>query len=241
MSPTGAAATSAPPGRISPQAAVAWLIAVSGLLRLVVAWGNGLCLGESYYFSCARHPSLSYFDHPPLSMLLGTLSLQLSGEVGRLALRWPFIVLFAGTTWLMFLLGRRLFGPWSGFHAALLLNLAPIFSLTVGVFFQPDGPLMFFSLACVWCLAHLLVGPPSRQPFAWWAAAGAMLGLAMLSKYAAVLLVVGAGLHVLTCRDQRRWLAHPGPYLALAIAVLFFSPVLVWNAQHQWASFIFQS
>jgi dolichyl-phosphate-mannose-protein mannosyltransferase len=214
---------------------------VSALLRLAVGWGNGLCLGESYYFSCARHPSLSYHDHPPLSMLLGTLSMQLSGNAGRLVLRWPIIVLFAGTTWLMFLLGRRLFGAWAGFHAALLLNLSPIFSLTVGVFFQPEGTLMFFSLACVWCLAHLLLGPPPRRPLAWWAAAGLMLGLAMLSKYAAVLLVAGAGLHVLTSREQRRWLAHPGPYLALAIALLLFSPVLVWNAQHQWESFIFQT
>ena len=193
MSLAPAAATSTGPGRISPQAAVTWLIVVSGLLRLVVAWGDGLCFGESYYFSCARHPSLSYHDHPPLSMLLGTLSLLLSGEVGRLVLRWPFIALFAGTTWLMFLLGRRLFGPWPGFYAALLLNLAPIFSLSVGIFLQPEGPLMFFSLACVWCLTHLLVGPPPRRPLAWWAAAGAMLGLAMLSKYAAVLLVAGAG------------------------------------------------
>lgn len=236
-----AAATSIGPGRISPRAAVIWLIVVSGLLRLVVAWGDGLCFGESYYFSCALHPSLSYHDHPPLSILLGTLSLLLSGEVGRLVLRWPFIALFAGTTWLMFLLGRRLFGPWPGFYAALLLNLAPVFSLSVGIFLQPEGPLMFFSLACVWCLTHLLVGPPPRRPLAWWAAAGAMLGLAMLSKYAAVLLVAGAGLYVLTHREQRRWLAHPGPYLALAIALLLFTPVLVWNAQHQWISFIFQS
>lgn len=227
--------------RISPAAAVLWLIVVTGLLRLLVAWGDGLCFGESYYFACALHPSLSYHDHPPLSILLGSLSLLLSGEVGRLVLRWPFIVLFAGTTWLMFLLGRRLFGPWPGFYAALLLNLAPVFSLSVGIFLQPEGPLMFFSLACIWCLTHLLLGPPPRRPLTWWAAAGAMLGLAMLSKYAAVLLVTGAGLYVLTHREQRRWLVHPGPYLALAIALLMFSPVLVWNARHEWISFVFQS
>ena len=46
-----------------------------------------------------------------------------------------------------------------------------------------------------------------------------MLGLGMLSKYAAVLLIAGAGLYVLTRREQRHWLAHPGPYLALAIAL----------------------
>src|SRR5262249_12666482 len=181
---TGASATAHPPRRVSPEHAVLLLIAASGLARLVVGWGNGLCFGESYYFACAMHPSLSYFDHPPLSMLLGTVNVLATGEVGRLVLRGPYIALFAGTTWLPFVLGRRLFGAWAGFYAAFLLNLAPIFTLSVAVYFQPEGPLMFFSLACVWCLSHLLVGPPPRRPLAWWAAAGATLGLAMLSKYA---------------------------------------------------------
>ena len=32
----------------------------------------------------------------------------------------------------------------------------------------------------------------------------------------------------------------PGPYLASAIGVLGFTPVLLWNAEHHWASFVFQ-
>lgn len=227
--------------RISPEAAVLGLIALGTALRLAAAHWAGLCYGESYYFACARHPSLGYFDHPPLSILLATGSLWLTGEVGGLVLRWPFIVLFAGTSWLLFLLGRRLFGGWPGFYAALLLNLAPVFSLSVGIFLQPDGPLMFFWLATVFCLIHLLLEPAPRRPLLWWAAAGATLGLGMLSKYTAVLLVAGAGLYVLGRREQRRWLRHPGPYLALAIAALVFSPVLLWNARHHFISFVWQS
>ena len=68
---------------------------------------------------------------------------------------------------------------------------------------------MFFWVACAWCLAHVLVGPPSRRALGWWAAAGVMLGLGLLSKYAAVLLIAGAGLYALTRREQRHWLAHP--------------------------------
>ena len=214
---------------------------MSAAARVAIARADGLCFGESYYFSCALHPSLSYFDHPPLSIALGSLSLWATGEVGRLVLRGPFIALFAATTWLLFLLGRRLFGARAGACAALLLNLSPIFALSVGTYFQPDSPLIFFWVACAWCLAHVLVGPPSPCPLAWWAAAGAMLGLAMLSKYAAVLLVAGAAGFVLTRREQRHWLAHPGPYVAVAIAAALFSPVLMWNVRHGWASFVFQS
>ena len=228
--------------RISPEAAVLALIAVSATLRLAAGTWAGLCYGESYYFTCAHHPSLGYFDHPPLSILMASLSMEFTGAVGRLTLRWPFIALFAGTTWLLFVLGRKLFGGWPGFHAALLMNCAPVFSLSVGIFLQPDGPLMFFWLACVWCLAHLFLskGGASRS-LRWWAAAGAMLGLGLLSKYTAVLLVAGAGLYVLTRRDQWRWLARPGPYVALAIAALLFTPVLLWNARHHWISFAWQS
>ena len=85
--------------RLSAKTAVLCLIVLSAALRLVAAWGAGLCYGESYYFACARHPSLGYFDHPPLSVLLATASMALTGQMDRLVLRWPFIVLFAGTTW----------------------------------------------------------------------------------------------------------------------------------------------
>ncbi len=37
-----------------------------------------------------------------------------------------------------------------------------------------------------------------------------------------------------------RWLASPYPWAAALIAVVVFSPVLIWNAQHDWASFRFQ-
>src|SRR5258705_7788716 len=39
---------------------------------------------------------------------------------------------------------------------------------------------------------------------------------------------------------RRRWLLSPYPWLAALIAVVLFLPVLVWNAQHDWASFRFQ-
>ncbi|HYB43517.1 MAG TPA: glycosyltransferase family 39 protein [Candidatus Methylomirabilis sp.] len=226
---------------VSAQAATLGLIAAGALIRLWAASFAGLCYGESYYFSCARHPSLSYFDQPPLSILLATASMYLTGHVGPLVLRAPFIAMFAGTTWLLFALGRRLFGPWPGFYAALLMNLAPIFSLSVAIFLQPDGPLMFFWLACVSCLVRVLLDPAPRHALGWWAAAGALLGLGLLSKYQAVFLVPGVALYLLRRPDQRRWLAHPGPYLALGIAALLFLPVLVWNAQHHWISFIWQS
>ncbi len=225
----------------SAETATLALIAGSAAARLVMGAVMGLCYGESYYFSCARHPSLSYFDHPPLSQLIGWASMQVAGRADRLVLRAPFIAIFAATTWVLFLLARRCFGPWPGFWAALLLNLAPIFTVSVGLFIQPDGPLMLCWVACVLCLAHLLLGPPPARPMRWWAGAGVLLGLGLLGKYHAALLAVGAALVILIRPGQRRWLRHPGPYVAVALAAIVSSPVLLWNARHGWISFRWQS
>ena len=61
------------------------------------------------------------------------------------------------------------------------------------------------------------------------------LGLArLLSKYHAVFLPAGAFLYIVLEPSARRALLKPGPYLALAIGILVFSPVqiLAWNASH---------
>ena len=227
--------------RVSASAATIWLIAVTGVLRFAAAASVGLGIGEAYYFGAARHLSLSYFDQPPAAAFLAGMSLRLAGTVNGLVLRAPFILLFAGTTWLMFLVGRRLFGPWAGFCGAVLLNLAPVFALSTGIFLQPEGPLMFFWLATLYFLAPLLVGTETvPQPQRQWIAVGAMLGLALLSKYSALFLAGGAGLYLLGQPDRRRWLVQPGPYLAAGAALLCFTPVLVWNANHEWISFLWQ-
>ena len=60
------------------------------------------------------------------------------------------------------------------------------------------------------------------------------------SKYIAALTALGLAAFVLMDPSRRRWLAHPAPYAALALALAIVSPVLVWNATHDWASFRFQ-
>jgi hypothetical protein len=224
----------------TPSRTVAAVILIGIATRLLVASQVGFGNDEGSNYSCSRHLELSYFDHPPMCAWLGRLGTELFGEIGPIPLRLPTILLFAGTTWLMFLTGRRLFGSWPAVYAAALLNLAPVFAMTTGLSLIPDGPLMFFWMAGVWMLSGQMFEPKPNIPTFRWLGVGICLGLAMLSKYNGVLLVVGTVLFVCTRRDQWRWLWHPGPYLALLLAAAVFSPVLIWNAQHGWASFRFQ-
>lgn len=157
-----------------------------------------------------------------------------------MTLRLPFIILFAGSTWLIFTIGRRMFSPRAGWYAALVLNLSAVFTLSVGMFLQSDGPLIFFWLACTACLVEIFLNPDLKRPMLWWTAVGITLGLSMLSKYHAVFLLAGAGLFAILTPGQRKWILHPGPYWAMLLAAAIFSPSLYWNWRHEWISFLWQ-
>jgi hypothetical protein len=65
-------------------------------------------------------------------------------------------------------------------------------------------------------------------------------GLAALAKYTAILLVPAIVAFVLVPSWRKQQIASIHLWLALGIAISIFSPVLYWNAVHDWASFRFQ-
>ena len=228
------------PSTLSPSVrAVLALIAATMLVRVVFAISLGLGIDESYTVATGRHPQLSYFDHPPLAWWLEWAGGRLFGTEAALALRAPFIALFVLTTWLMFILTRLLFGERAGLWAAVTLNFAPVLAWTSGTWVLPDGPLNTALLAGTYSVSVALFAAGSAAPL-WWLAAGMCGGLAMLAKLHGIFLFLGVGFFLSTSWVHRHWLATPWPYLAVAVAAVIFLPVIIWNAQHQWASFVFQ-
>ena len=227
---------------LNPAAGAVALILLFSLLRLACMAFVGLGTDESYTVAVARDLHLSYFDHPPIQYWIAH-ALEPAAGVGR-AERLPFILMFAGSSWLMFRLGARLFGERAGLWSALALNLAPFFTLAAGSWVLPDGPLILALLAAACLLAEAWFAPQgalARRPLLAWTLAGLCLGLAGLSKYQAALFCLGLGVFLLTTPRGRRQLATHGPYLGAVMAVAMLIPVLVWNAGHGWASFAFQA
>ncbi len=215
------------------------LLLFATLVRLGFAAALGLGVDESYMVASGRTLSLGYFDHPPASWWLAWAAAHLAGTETPIVVRLPFIALFALSTWLMFRLATAVADERAGLWAAVLLNLSPVFGVTTGTWVLPDGPLDCALLGAALCLVHALPAD-GRAARLWWAGAGLCAGLALFSKYSAVLTLAGAFAYLLTSRRHRPWLARPHPYLAALLALLVFSPVIVWNATHHWASFAFQ-
>jgi 4-amino-4-deoxy-L-arabinose transferase-like glycosyltransferase len=218
---------------------LAALILGTAALRLLFAAALGLGVDESYMVASGRQWQLSYFDHPPLAWWLAWAAAHLAGNDSPIVVRLPFIALFALSTVLMYRATSALFDKWAGLAAAAVLNGAPVLGVTSATWVLPDGPLIAALLGALWCLVRALPAH-GRAAWGWWLAAGVCAGLALLSKYSAVLTLAGAVLFLLTEPASRRWLQRPHPYAAAAAALVLFVPVLVWNAQHDWVSFAFQ-
>ena len=186
--------------------------------------------------SSGRVLSLGYFDHPPASWWLSWGAAHLFNSEAPIIVRLPFIALFALSTFLMYRLGTAVADKRAGFWAAVLLNLSPVFGVTTGTWVLPDGPLDCALLGAALCLLRAL----ERRTLLWWLGAGLCAGLALFSKYSAILTIAGALLYLAITPRDRRWLTRPGPWLAALLAALIFAPVVYWNAAHGWASFAFQ-
>jgi 4-amino-4-deoxy-L-arabinose transferase-like glycosyltransferase len=223
-----------------PVRAVVTVILVGSLLRLAVGAMLGLSVDESYTTAIARQLSLSYFDHPPLHVWLVGGWAKFVGNEAPWLVRTPFVLLFAGSSWLLFRLSGAAFGDRPAFWTVLAFNLAPLFAVGFASWVLPDGPLMFCSLVMIWSVNRALLTTASEQgALRWWLMAGVSAGLALLSKYLAVFPALGVALFLLTSR-HRRVLATPGPWIALVVAIVLFTPVIMWNAQHGWVSIAFQ-
>jgi hypothetical protein len=224
------------------------LIFITFVLRCFIAAYTGLGNGESYYFRGALHLDFSYFDQPPLFFWLGALSIKLFG-LTNFGIRFASVLLFAGTSWMLFLITKELFNAKSGFWAVVIMNLSAVFTIAIACWYQPDAPLMFFWLVATYFIVKLMFAPGTENPEAtrysrktWllWLAVGISMGLATLSKYHVLFLFAGVFMFVSTNKNQRHWLRHPGPYLAVLITIIMALPILWWNYNNGWVSFVFQ-
>ena len=209
---------------MTPRRALAALVLVTALARLVWAAGLGPGHDEAYHALFATRLDWSFYDHPPMLALVERAGIEaLGGSWNPFALRLGFIALFAGSTLLMARLTTRWFTPAAGLLAAVALNATAYFSLAAGAFALPDGPLVFFWILTLDRLANAFERG-EEAPLAPWISVGLAWGCALLSKYHAVLLPVGTLLYLIWTPSARACLRRPGPYLALGIGLLCSCP-----------------
>jgi 4-amino-4-deoxy-L-arabinose transferase-like glycosyltransferase len=229
--------SSAKPDRsgVRPWLAVAGLIAAMTALRLVYAGVIELRTDEAYYWTWSKENVLCFLDHPPAIAWFIRFGTFVFGDT-NLGVRFAGILAMLVTQLLLADIVRRVTHDVRAVVLAVLMPEAALYYGLLMAKVSPDVALIPFAVAMLWALVRLAESGDAR----WWLAAGVFAGLSLLSKFTAVMLVPAVAAFMLVPDWRRRWLLSPYPWAAALIAVVLFSPVLIWNAGHDWASFRFQ-
>jgi 4-amino-4-deoxy-L-arabinose transferase-like glycosyltransferase len=215
--------------------AVLALIAAMTVMRMVYAGVLDLRTDEAYYWTWSKEGALSFLDHPPMIAWFIRFGTAIFGDTA-LGVRFAGIVAMLVTQLLLADIVRRVTQDFRTVVFALLMPEAALYYGLLMAKVAPDTALIPFAVAMLWSLVRLNESGDGR----WWLAAGLFAGLALLSKFTAIMLLPAVAAFMLVPDWRGRWLRSPYPWAAVLIAMAVFSPVLIWNDQHDWASFRFQ-
>lgn len=214
-------------------AVVVILLCALTVARLVIAGSVGLSPDEAYYYLWSERLDWAYYSKGPgvaLAIRLGTL---LFGPT-ELGVRLLSPLLGLGSSVLLFLFTKRLYGAVAGAWAAALVSALPIFN--VGSIVMTIDPLsIFFWIAAVYALWMALERSPRLAP-GWWLLAGLLTGAGFLCKYTNAFLLLSAVLLLLVSRRHRPHLWRGGFLLMLLGFAPGLVPPWIWNMDRGWVT-----
>ena len=231
-----------------PQAGPAWNLAwltparCRLILATVVAFGflshlyylhRGIPIGltgdEAQYWVWSRQLDINYYSKGPLVAWIIRLSTDLFGHTMP-AVRYPALVLGAGSTLCLYWLIRRLTGSHrTALGGVLLTHIVPMF-IAGSVLMTIDPPFYF-----CWALASCLLVKALWDQTRWaWVAAGLVVAAGTLAKYAMLIWLVGAVAFVV--QENRAALRSWRPWALAALGLLGLAPAVIWNARHDWVT-----
>ena len=213
------------------------VLTVSALvvLRLAVAAWTPLTFDEAYYWMWSKNLAGGYYDHPPMVALVIRLGTMIAGDT-ELGVRLVSILLALPMSWAVYHAAGILFGGRRvAATAAILLNVT-LMAAVGTMIITPDAPVLVAASFVLFALAKVL----ETGRGAWWLAVGVAAGAALLSKYTALFFGPAILIWLAAVPKLRRWFLSPWLYLGGLVALAMFYPVIRWNADHHWVSFIKQ-
>ena len=234
---------------------IVFLLAL-GLFRAYYILNGPLDLSpdEAHYWEWSRRPDLSYYSKGPMIAYLISLGTFVFGNT-VFGIRIMAVIFSALSSIFIYRLGKQLYSEQVGFFSAILIQIIPLFSV-YGIIFTIDSPfILFWIIALVFFNEALgqssatsgqhseeiskedtkpnLSNPTSQL---YWSLLGLSIGLGLLTKYTMAFFYPCAFLFLCFSKELRRLLRTKGPYIAVIVSILVFSPVIIWNANHDWVT-----
>lgn len=193
---------------------------------------------EAYHWEWSRHLDFGYYDHPPMIGWFIAFTRAIGRIIGGPELFWtrlPALLSVTGIMIIVFKLVTQITGRQKlGFFALLMMMVTPLFSFGSNLVTTDQPLLLFWGLTFYFVYQVLFENKKN-----YWYFAGITMGLAFLSKFISILFLPGIFFFLLVSKEDRHWLARKEPYLALILTFIIYLPNLIWNATHDWVTFLF--
>jgi len=181
---------------------------------------------EAHYWEWSRRLDLSYYSKGPMIAYLIALSTWVFGDnpfgVRILAVLCSFL-----SSIFIYKIAKKLFDEKIGYLSGILFQLIPIFS-TFGVIFTIDSPFILLWLASMYLFLLSLEG---RKIY--WVMLGFSIGLGLLTKYTMAFFYGCMFIYLL---KEKYYFKNSLLYLCVFVSLAVFSPVIIWNFQHDWVT-----
>lgn len=187
---------------------------------------------EAYYWMWSHNLQSGYYDHAPMiAYMIALTNFVSESEWG---VRLVNVFSMSITAYLIFKLTQKVADAKAAL-SALLIFMSLILVHAGYIITTPDSPLLLFWTLTLYFAFKAFFEEERLLDFFFM---GLFMGLAMVSKYSALLL--GVALLIFVLLKRRSLFFKPHPYIAIVTAFFVITPMLYWNYQHEWISFLFQ-
>ena len=219
---------------------IGWLIVISFIVRGILACITELNNDEVYYWTYAKKLQWNYFDHPPgvaVMLKICTFNLHFQQEF---FLRLGSIICAAASTWLVYLIGKKIKNEMAGTIAAVLFTASPYCSIIAGWLVIPDAPQLVFWLASILLMLKIIDPNVRRRKLQQrFVLLGLSIGCCMLCKIHGVFLWLGFLSYIIFY--QRKLLRYSFLFYSVFISAVVVSPVMFWNLSNDFISYRYHS
>jgi Dolichyl-phosphate-mannose-protein mannosyltransferase len=208
---------------------VVFAIAAAVVVALIAfASGYGYHRDELYFLEGGRHLAWGYADQGPLTPLIARAMSELAPD-SLTVLRLPSALAAGATVLITGLLSRELGGRARAQAIAAGSAAIGVVVLFTGHLLETSTFDLLAWAAVTWLAVRAVRTGEDRL----WLVAGAVLGVALLNKPLPAFLALGL-LGGVAISGPRSLLRSPYVWGGAVIALLLFSPWLIWQADHGW-------
>ncbi len=193
---------------------------------------------EAHYWEWSRRLDLSYYSKGPMIAYLIAFSTWLFGDT-PFGIRILAVVCSLLSSIFIYKIGKKLLSDRVGLISGILFQAIPLFSV-FGIIFTIDSPFILFWILSIYVFLVALEG---RKVY--WLILGIIIGLGLLTKYTMaffylcmfVYLIKIQRDYAVSLEDKKiNIFKNPALYLCIIISIVVFSPVIIWNFQHDWVT-----